>query len=292
MQNGSFNPNRPTHIKPAYEPPRIQSSENGLTCPLTGKPITDPVIAPNGITYEGQEIRAFVQAHGHLPTDNRPVTPRKLWPDQNMRDRLFATTVDDEDEHLDDPITFDTMTRPVVASDGRTYDQTTLEMLFRENDGISPFSRDAFATTGYRNQQLVTELGPQDPEGSNTALANDPTLNLVTFERVEAPSPEEMQAELNGMIAQLRRNESRRSLRNFLRSSGGLAAAIIGVTVVAPFIGPLILAATSTGVMIVGVVITVIGCSLAGQVLATALFNGATRLHDFFQERLPNPEDR
>ncbi|MEE2960747.1 MAG: U-box domain-containing protein, partial [Myxococcota bacterium] len=58
---------------------------NGLICPLSWEPLTDPVIAPNGLTYNADAIYPYVNEHGHLPTDNRPVTPSKIWPDQNMR---------------------------------------------------------------------------------------------------------------------------------------------------------------------------------------------------------------
>ncbi|MEE2959199.1 MAG: U-box domain-containing protein, partial [Myxococcota bacterium] len=146
--------------------------------------LTDPVIAPNGLTYNADAIYPYVNEHGHLPTDNRPVTPSKIWPDQNMRDRLSASPLGDQDAHLEDPITYDTMTHPVVASDGRTYNQSTLEKLFRQNNGISPFSRAQLATTGYRNQTLVTELNPQVAKARNAALATHPTQNLVSLEPV------------------------------------------------------------------------------------------------------------
>ena len=174
---------RRINVEPAPQPEAAPSPAlaNGLICPLTRKPFTDPVIAPNGLTYNADAIYPYVNEHGHLPTDNRPVTPSKIWPDQNMRDRLSAPTLGDQDAHLEDPITFETMTHPVVASDGRTYNQSTLEALFRQNNGISPFSRAQLATTGYRNQTLMTELDPQVGPALNAALATEPTRNLVTL---------------------------------------------------------------------------------------------------------------
>ena len=99
-----------------------------------------------------------------------------------MRDRLSTGPLGDNREHLNDPITDDTMTHPVVASDGRTYNQSTLERLFRQNNGISPFSRAHLATTGYRNQTLMTELNPQIGQARSASLAAEPTRNLVNFE--------------------------------------------------------------------------------------------------------------
>ena len=189
MNNLKVNLIRNINLKPAPQPKAAPSPTlpNSLICPLTRKPFTDPVIAPNGVTYNADAIYPYLEEHGHLPTDNRPVTPSKIWPDQNMRDRLCAPPLDDPDEHLEDPITFDPMTHPVVASDGRTYNQSTLERLFRQNNGISPFSRAQLATTGYRNQTLMTELTPQVEQAQNAALATEPTRNLVTFELPPAP---------------------------------------------------------------------------------------------------------
>ena len=183
MNNMKVNQVRRINIQPSPQPEAAPSpaSPNPPVCPLTWEPFTDPVIAPNGVTYNADAIYAYIQEHGHLPTDDRPVTPRKIWPDQNMRDRLSAHPTD-EDEHLEDPITFETMTHPVVASDGRTYNQSTLERLFRQNNGISPFSRAQLASTGYRNQTLMTELNPQVGPAVNAALATEPTRNLVTLE--------------------------------------------------------------------------------------------------------------
>ena len=183
MNNMKVNLIEHINIQQSPQPAAAPSpaSLNGLICPLTSKPLTDPVIAPNGVTYNADAIYPYIQEHGHLPTDDRPVTPRKIWPDQNMRDRLSAHPTD-KDEHLEDPITFETMTHPVVASDGRTYNQSTLETLFRQNNGISPFSRAQLATKGYRNQTLMTELNPQMGQTANAALATEPTRNLVTFE--------------------------------------------------------------------------------------------------------------
>ena len=189
MKNLKVNLIRGINVEPAPQPEAAPSPAlaNGLICPLTRKPFTDPVIAPNGVTYNADAIYPYLKKHGHLPTDNRPVTPSKIWPDQNMRDRLSASPLGDQDAHLEDPITYDTMTHPVVASDGRTYNQSTLEKLFRQNNGISPFSRAQLATTGYRNQTLMTELNPQVGQAQNAALATEPTQNLVTFELPPAP---------------------------------------------------------------------------------------------------------
>ena len=183
MNNMKVNQVRRINIEPNPQPEAAPSpaSPNPPVCPLTRNPFTDPVIAPNGVTYNADAIYPYLEKHGHLPTDNRPVTPSKIWPDQNMRDRLSAHPTD-KDEHLEDPITFETMTHPVVASDGRTYNQSTLETLFRQNNGISPFSRAQLASTGYRNQTLMTELNPQVGPALNAALATEPTRNLVTLE--------------------------------------------------------------------------------------------------------------
>jgi len=183
MKNLKVNLIRGINVEPAPQPEAAPSPAlaNGLICPLTRKPFTDPVIAPNGVTYNADAIYPYLKKHGHLPTDNRPITPSKIWPDQNMRDRLSTNPHRDKDEYLEDPITFDTMTNPVVASDGRTYNQSSLEILFREHNGISPFSRAQLATTGYRNQTLITELNPKVGQARTATLANAPTQNLVNF---------------------------------------------------------------------------------------------------------------
>ena len=205
MNNMKVDQVRRINIEPNPQPEAAPSpaSPNPPVCPLTWEPFTDPVIAPNGVTYNADAIYTYIQEHGHLPTDDRPVTPRKIWPDQNMRDRLSAHPTD-EDEHLEDPITFETMTHPVVASDGRTYNQSTLEALFRKNKGKSPFSRAQLASTGYRNQALMTELNPQVGPALNAALATEPTRNLVTFEPQATRNPVsfEPQAEPDALPAQ------------------------------------------------------------------------------------------
>ncbi len=57
-------------------------------------------------------------------------------------------------EHFLDPITFEIMNTPVIASDLRTYDLTTLEML----KFISPFTREPLSGTIKHNLALRSEM--------------------------------------------------------------------------------------------------------------------------------------
>ena len=96
---------RQINVKPGPQPEAsaAEALANGLICPFSWKRFTAPVIAPNGVTYNADALYPYIEEHGHLPTDCRPITPGRIWPDPNMRDRLSANLLDDQDDHLEDP---------------------------------------------------------------------------------------------------------------------------------------------------------------------------------------------
>ena len=68
------NPSRRIYVEPRHESELspLPAVANGLICPLSWKPFTDPVIAPNGVTYNADAIHPYIINHGHLPQTTNP----------------------------------------------------------------------------------------------------------------------------------------------------------------------------------------------------------------------------
>ena len=64
------------------------------TCPLSGNPLVDPVIAPDGVTYERASIEAWLEGNTHSPADRSvAVAKSDLIPNVSML-RLIASTAE------------------------------------------------------------------------------------------------------------------------------------------------------------------------------------------------------
>lgn len=144
--------------------------------PITGEQLARPVIAPDGRTYERDALLDYLSAHGGRLPDGTPCRSEDLRRDQSMRDRV-AGDPDSWTGLLEDPITMVEMTEPVVASDGRTYDLSTLKQLVRTG-GKSPFDRSQLEPVAYRNLTLEQQLADERGDGVIPASRSNPLVRI------------------------------------------------------------------------------------------------------------------
>ena len=153
--------------------------------PLTNQPISDPVIAPNGLTYSKQSLLVALAENDHrLAGCRAPVVSEELYVDRAMRTRIDLHEKGDDPLKCGDaftcPITLDAYKDPVVASDGYTYDLNELRREFARS-GISPMTRQPLQPYGYRNRALAQLIKEQ----SNMSQA--PGAGLSTKVSLETP---------------------------------------------------------------------------------------------------------
>lgn len=136
--------------------------------PLSSRPLKDPVIAPDGITYSRDVLLTRLKSDRQsLPSKLWDIQERDLFVDRSMARRLeLLSTVGTLDGHLDDfncPITLCPCRQPAVASDGYTYNFPELKRVFITS-GISPMTREPLRPFAYRNKALLQLTNPPKKE--------------------------------------------------------------------------------------------------------------------------------
>lgn len=58
-------------------------------CPFTRRLMLDPVIAPDGITYERFAILEWLQLHDVSPLTGQPLVNKQLMPNNNVKAAIF-----------------------------------------------------------------------------------------------------------------------------------------------------------------------------------------------------------
>lgn len=167
------------------------------TDPITGERFEHPVIARDGRTYERDTLLAYLRTHDGTLPDGTPNRADQLVRDQSMYDRADA----DEDDALLDPITMVEMTDPLVASDGYTYDRSTLRRLLADG-GTSPFTRAKLEPVAIRNgalaQRIAEKNGGTAPSGSAVVLVDTRHLAAEDLRRVDLAGLDLRAARLGG----------------------------------------------------------------------------------------------
>ena len=57
-------------------------------CPITHEPVTDPVIDPDGYTYERSAIEEWIRLKGESPITRRPLRLNQLVPNRAVREEI------------------------------------------------------------------------------------------------------------------------------------------------------------------------------------------------------------
>ena len=161
-----------------------------LNCHRSGQRLKDPVIEADGWVYEapvdarrgrGQASR---RPDYHIAEFLRNDTPSTASVDPN-----------EPPEHLCCPIMMAIMKYPVVASDGRTYDRTTIQRMMAEGTP-SPFTREPLRQTLIRHRPLQRAIANWHRSCGNiselTQLLELSTVPSVIVAR-RAEQPQEQQ---------------------------------------------------------------------------------------------------
>jgi U-box domain len=111
---------------------RCTTSSNAIPrvvviCPLTKLPLVDPVVKPDGASYERSAI---------VNDDQRDV----YYPNRALKDYLSAPASSDVIELFTCPITHDLMMDPVIDREGNTYERNDVEQWIQQH-GKSPLTR-------------------------------------------------------------------------------------------------------------------------------------------------------
>ncbi|KAH9107542.1 hypothetical protein AeMF1_017141 [Aphanomyces euteiches] len=142
-------------------------------CPLSGDLMTDPVVASDGYSYDRENIEAYMVQHTTSPVTNEPLESIPLRPNHALKSamrELEESPNSANGVHLVSfygPITHDIMTEPVIASDGHSYDRTSILFWFRQ-----------------RRTSPVTNAPLHD-----TTLLPNYTLKQAIDEIIDAPAP-------------------------------------------------------------------------------------------------------
>ena len=114
------------------------SYPQALYCPITKELFRDPVVAPDGLSYE----RVAKEQQGDVPSN-------KLYPNRALQSIIAEVTAIEEANPLPDalhcPITFHLIHVPVIDSEGNTYERVAIESWLRANgnQSCSPMTRNS-----------------------------------------------------------------------------------------------------------------------------------------------------
>ncbi|CAF3418223.1 unnamed protein product [Rotaria sp. Silwood1] len=64
----------------------MNTSDDALRCPITMELFRDPVLAPDGHTYERQAIEQWIQRHGTSPMTRRPLSIEQLYSNRTVKE--------------------------------------------------------------------------------------------------------------------------------------------------------------------------------------------------------------
>jgi large subunit ribosomal protein L40e len=86
----------------ATEEKTLAVDEEHLLCPITGEAMVDPVIDPEGYTYEKEAILSWVNRNGTSPMTRNPLSANQLTPNRALRDALRRRRLGFYDDASDD----------------------------------------------------------------------------------------------------------------------------------------------------------------------------------------------
>lgn len=125
--------------------PKVSILPHQYYCPLTKNVIKEPVIGPDGVTYEKKAIADYVLTHHKSPTNpSIHMEVKDLYPNRALKsliDRSWTPEKKEEEtEEFISPIYYGIMKDPCIAPDGHTYERADIVKWMNEH-GTSPITR-------------------------------------------------------------------------------------------------------------------------------------------------------
>lgn len=125
----------------------------GLLCPISHKKMIDPVISPQGYSFERENILIKLEQKPECPLTGAALTENQLVDNLNLRQALpFVSQIEQavkysspiKLDHLENnlkvlcPITNQVMEHPVVAADGISYERQAIKQWLKDNNNRTP----------------------------------------------------------------------------------------------------------------------------------------------------------
>ncbi len=183
----------------------VKLNARNFKCPITGEFIKDPVVAPNGISFERSAIEALLESRKSIPQySGRRTTKEDLIPNRALKSLLEAPEVAQqlkdnkaeitikESDMPQCPITMDeTFNKPVLADDGHTYEEGALKEHITKSGSNSPMTR-APIVKPLRANKFVEALTEEYKKQNKVQLEkeNQESEKLVAEQSKHAPASE------------------------------------------------------------------------------------------------------
>lgn len=132
----------------------INSLKKAVVDSITEKPFINPMIDPQGFSWEKEKILEHLQSSKMSPM-GYPLSTSQLRPNHTLKKLVSLIqegTIDQKKLDLIqvelDPINYDLPKNPVVAPDGHCYEKTTLEECWTHGNSSSPITRESWKDYG------------------------------------------------------------------------------------------------------------------------------------------------
>jgi len=183
----------------------VKFDARNFKCPITGKVIKNPVVGPNGVTYEQNAIEALLDSKKAIPQySGRNPTKDDLIPNYAFKSLLDVPEVAQqfkenkpeilikESDMPECPILMDAaFEKPVLADDGYTYDEKALKKYMSSSGSNSPMTR-APIVQPLRANKFVEALTEEYKKQNKVELEkeNQESEKLVAEQSKFAPESE------------------------------------------------------------------------------------------------------
>ncbi|CAF1528862.1 unnamed protein product [Rotaria sp. Silwood1] len=184
----------------------MNTSDDLLRCPITYELFRDPVLAPDGHTYERHAIEQWIQNHGTSPITRQPLFVEQLYPNRKVKELVdvFETLLLQKDYQFILDVDVKKKGRPLFQTIGKTiYDAEWLhdnnnrpKIILLKIDGARAKKEASFYVKLSRHPHIIRTFGfvhdRNHPDQSNSFLllqeyAPEGSLYELLQERRTAP---------------------------------------------------------------------------------------------------------
>lgn len=167
------------------------NTSNLLQCPITMDIFRDPVITPDGHTYERQAIEQWVREHGTSPMTREPLTERQIYQNRKVKEcvEIFQRMLQEKKyQFVLDIDVIKKKRRPLFQTQGKTIfeaewvvdDQKRPDIVILKIDGARARKEGSFYVDLTRHPHIVKTFGFVDDR-------NHPNSNSVLLLQEYAP---------------------------------------------------------------------------------------------------------